>query len=305
VTVVTTLPSVESLIGGVVDYAGLFPPAELDMAMAVRNYSTYRTGEHQRVLGRFIVPATRLDEFAAAAMANMPRRRTDEAWQLSVLVGPDVVADLRTVAQFNSKQGDEARPRAAVDSIEAKAGSVDQIGALVAALPARVECFVELSMASDPSPLLHEIARRKLQAKMRTGGVTPESIPSSPDVVRYLEAALRVNVGLKATAGLHHAIRGVYPLTYKPDSPRALMHGFINVLLAAVLLREGGSEAEAVAMLDETDPEAFQFGPASARWKTRRLATDHIRAARQQFALSFGSCSFQEPIDDLRALRLL
>jgi hypothetical protein len=140
---------------------------------------------------------------------------------------------------------------------------------------------------------------------VRTGGVTGDAIPPSADIVRFLAAASRVNIPFKATAGLHHALRGSHPLTYKSGSPRAVMHGFLNLLMAAALLRTGGSEEEAQSVLDENDPDAFQFGPVSVRWRNRRLSNEQIHDAREQFALSFGSCSFQEPVDELRALHLL
>jgi hypothetical protein len=153
--------------------------------------------------------------------------------------------------------------------------------------------------------MLAELARQGGKAKIRTGGITAEAIPRSPDVVRFIAAASRANVPFKATAGLHHAMRGVYPLTYKANSPLAPMHGFINLFIAAALLRAGVAETEAQAALDESDPAAFQFGPGSVRWKERRLPIEQIRSTRGQFALSFGSCSFQEPLQDLQALRLL
>ena len=66
------------LLRGLIDYAGLFPPASLDMADAVRNYAAYREGEHAWALGRFVVPAARLEEFERVA------RRADRfrAWTL-------------------------------------------------------------------------------------------------------------------------------------------------------------------------------------------------------------------------------
>jgi hypothetical protein len=289
---------------GAVDYAGLFPPADLDMPTAVRNYSGYRSGELQRFLGRFIVPAARLEEFAGAAEPLMPRRRLDEPWRLAALLGPDLDADRRAVTAFNSRYGSGTTPRAIVDSIEAKLATPAQVVPLLEGTP-RLEVYAEVSSASDPAGMLVELARRGAKAKIRTGGITPEAIPQSADVVRFIAAASRANIPFKATAGLHHAMRGVYPLTYKANSPRAPMHGFINLFIAAALLRVGVAETEAQAALDESDPAAFQFGPASVRWKQRRLPIEQIRSTREQFALSFGSCSFQEPLEDLQALRLL
>jgi hypothetical protein len=293
---------------GVVDYAGLFPPADLDMATAVRNYGAYRSGEFQRFLGRFVVPATRLEEFAAAAEPLMPRRRSDEPWRLAALLSPDLDADRRAVTAFNNRYGSGTTPRAVVDSIEAKLATAAEVAPLIegggGGAP-KMEVYAEVSSAPDPAVMLAELARRGAKAKIRTGGITPEAIPRSADVVRFIAAASRANVPFKATAGLHHAMRGVYPLTYSANSPRAPMHGFINLFIAASLLRVGVADTEALAALDETDAAAFQFGPASVRWKQRRLPIEQIRSTRDQFARSFGSCSFEEPLRDLQALRLL
>ena len=53
-----------ALLEGVFDYAGLFPPARLDMAETVRNYARYLDDEHAWMLGRFIVPTARLAPLA-------------------------------------------------------------------------------------------------------------------------------------------------------------------------------------------------------------------------------------------------
>ena len=54
--------ALRTLLAGLIDYAGLFPPASLDMAEAARNYEAYRAGPHSWALGRFIVPSARLNE---------------------------------------------------------------------------------------------------------------------------------------------------------------------------------------------------------------------------------------------------
>lgn len=64
--------SVRSALRGLIDYAGLFPPAQESMDDAVRHYAAYRRAAHQWMLGRFVVPASRLDEFAAAVAAYLP-----------------------------------------------------------------------------------------------------------------------------------------------------------------------------------------------------------------------------------------
>jgi len=83
------------------------------------------------------------------------------------------------------------------------------------------------------------------------------------------------------------------------------MHGFLNVFLAAAFLRAGMDAASALELLKEQTAQAFHFDSESAIWRGYRLTLREIAAARQGFSISFGSCSFKEPIDDLRSLGLL
>jgi hypothetical protein len=312
-TAVAVLSPVDTLVTGAVDYAGLFPPAGLDMPTAVRHYAEYRADGQARALGRFILPATRLEEFADVADRALPRRRSDEPWRLSALVGTgggtgvggDIAADLERVTDFNEAHADVTPGRAIVDSVEAKASTEAAIASVIAATPRTLELFVEVPLTPDPAPLLAALARRGARAKVRTGGVTPESIPSPAALARFLIRAAAAGVGFKATAGLHHPLRGEHALTYADDSPRAVMHGFLNLFLATAFTSEGMSEADAVAVLEEMDPGAFRFGPHSVGWRDRQVTTPRLQLMREQRALAFGSCSFREPIDELRTLRLL
>ncbi|HEX7807360.1 MAG TPA: hypothetical protein VF608_01500, partial [Thermoanaerobaculia bacterium] len=106
-------------------------------------------------------------------------------------------------------------------------------------------------------------------------------------------------VAFKATAGLHHPLRCVRPLTYEPNAPTGLMHGFVNVFLAAAMIED------AEAILEERDASAFAFDDDGASWRDRRVSTEALEKLRSHCAISFGSCSFEEPIDDLRALHWL
>ena len=57
------------LLDGLIDYAGLFPPAALSMPAAVAAYARYVIGTDRAMLGRFVVPAARLADFTAAVDA--------------------------------------------------------------------------------------------------------------------------------------------------------------------------------------------------------------------------------------------
>jgi hypothetical protein len=120
-------------------------------------------------------------------------------------------------------------------------------------------------------------------------------------VIEFIDACQREAVPFKATAGLHHPVRGSYRLTYEPGSPVGTMYGFLNVFVASALIHAGESRNSAIAALEETDRRAFVFDDDAITWRDIRITTDQLEASRQ-FAISFGSCSFREPIDELRPL---
>jgi hypothetical protein len=139
-------------------------------------------------------------------------------------------------------------------------------------------------------------------AKVRTGGVTPDAIPSTEDVAVFIRACASRRLAFKATAGLHHPVRAENALTYAPDAPRAVMHGFLNVFMAACFAWHGDPDIEPI--LAEMDPTAFRFDDR-AWWRDRSMDAEQVREARANFAHAFGSCSFEEPVRDLEALGLL
>ncbi len=153
--------------------------------------------------------------------------------------------------------------------------------------------------------LVDAVRAVRARAKVRTGGITTEAFPSARSVVRFMRACLDAVVPFKATAGLHHPVTGTYPLTYAPDSPRGTMFGFLNVFLAAAFLTMGMSDEDATRLLDDRDASAFVFGEDGVEWRGRRLDTAHLAATHERVFGSFGSCSFREPVDDLRSMALL
>jgi hypothetical protein len=171
----------------------------------------------------------------------------------------------------------------------------------------RADAIESKKIISTSKPTYCEVAIEQLDevkkagsfAKIRTGGVRSDAIPSVDSVASYIIACAERRLPFKATAGLHHPVRQVHRLTYEPDAASAMMHGFINVFLAAAFAWHGESQIHPI--LAETDPEAFQFNE-KAHWRNLSLSSDEIAEARRRFAHSFGSCSFEEPIDDLRAL---
>lgn len=295
------------LLGELIDYAGLFPPASLSMARAVANYDEYSQSGLNWILGRFVVPVARLGEFEEA-LVGLPTpltRQGSAKWRLSVLLGADVNSNVARIREFNARMAGAGFKRSAIaDSVEVKASRAEEIAQLSSIIPSELAVYFELPL-SRAAECIAAVAARGRRAKIRTGGEAANKFPTQAAVVEFIRLCVSANVSFKATAGLHHPLRSVHKLTYQPESASAMMHGFLNVFLAAAFLRNGMEPALAVQLLEEQSPAAFRFDADGVTWREHRLASDEIAAAREGFALSFGSCSFAEPIDDLRALHLL
>ena len=298
------------LLEGIVDYAGLFPPASVSLPHAVRDYAHYRASGTGWMLGRFICPASSLNEFSKVGETFLPRDAGAIPWRLSVIGSGNPSSDADIIADFNQRHRvcfEECG--AIVDAYETRVTGSQDIARISDALPSDVSLYFELPANHDPSTLIEAVAAAGHRAKLRTGGVTSDAFPSSTSVARFLACCIQLNVPCKATAGLHHALRGDYRLTYDEQSDSSRMFGFVNVFLAAALLASGAREIDAIAMLDESDWSRFTvndlqigwLGPEGAHVLDRVL----IAQVRQQVLTSFGSCSFTEPVNECRDLGLL
>lgn len=299
--------ALHALLTHAIDYAGLFPPAQLDLAGAVSEYASYLDSDDVWALGRFVIPASRLAEFAdVAAQERTAESLGAGAWSLSAVMGSDLEADMGLVQTFNAAHGVESdHPLGNVDAIELRAPTPPAIAKAMNIVPATLERFVEVPIAGDVTPLVRAIGAASAYAKVRTGGTTADAFPPSADLARFLAACVAERVPFKATAGLHHPLRGDYPLTYEPGSVAGRMYGFLNVILAPALLAAGASESEAQRLLEEPNASAVQIDGAGVRWNGHRLTSAQLLDSRQIAMRSFGSCSFREPIDDLGSLGLL
>ena len=297
------MKSVDALVTGLVDYAGLFPPASEDMRPALENYASYLEGPDGKALGRFIVPITRIEELEDSARGLLPRGRRSQPWRVSVLVAEDVRGATDEILNFNRRHAAGSRNGAAIiDTAELKATSGDEIARQRGDLASKIPAFFEIPCTGDVSPLVSRIAKAGARAKIRTGGVTPEAFPPAAAIIDFMAACRRQAVPFKATAGLHHPLRGEYRLTYQSDSPKWMMYGFLNVFIAAALLYSGESEDTALTVLEESDASAFTFEDDAIYCRDKRVTADQVQACRREFAMSFGSCSFREPIGELAQL---
>jgi hypothetical protein len=296
------MSAIHVLLRNSIDYAGLFPPAGLDMSTSVENYARYKSGPSSWALGRFVVPVERILEFEAAAEPLL--RSNQSPWHLTALLSSEVEADLAAVDEFNRRRASPATPLV-IDSLELKANEPGVAEAALAQIPSHLQAYIEIPAAGDPSRLIQVISRAGRRAKVRTGGVTPEAFPQAHDLFRFMVACKRSRVAFKATAGLHHPLRAEYRLTYDPDSPSGEMFGFLNLFLAAAFLHSGMDEHQAQRVLEERSIQAFQLDDEAVYWKQNRLGLSDLERSRREGLISFGSCSFTEPLHELEALHLL
>ena len=313
--------TIETLMTGLIDYAGLFPPSKLPMDQAVENFAKYLRSEHEQFLSRFICTVPRLKELSQHAAVVMPgtyatsgyRENADmqDPWQISAVIIGNLEENLEQIYAFNEHHDKEEHGLAMVDVIEMKIASPNDVDEAMDILPAMIAPAFELPPEAifdgDPRGFIAAIAGNQAAAKIRCGGITPDLFPSSADIARFMHACNAADVPFKATAGLHHPIRSEHKLTYESDSPVGMMHGFINVFIAGAMTKAiKNIDIETItSILEETNPKAFIFEEKSIRWNDLTLPVEKLALAREHFATSYGSCSFDEPRQDLKALGLL
>ncbi len=313
--------ALRAFMGGLVDYAGLFPPASLEVPAAVAEYAAHRTEAEAWMLGRFIAPAGRLAAIGEAAAAHLD---AGAPWGFSVLVGArdDASAALAAVAGQAEQIG---RFESALDGRVLVAGleaplplaaaaslAPELLKALRGAGLGRREIYLETPAGADDDAVLATIARAatgqaaetdgftRVGAKLRCGGVTADAFPSCERIAAVIAAAVRLDLPLKCTAGLHHPVR------HRSAEPDVMMHGFLNVFGAGLLAWAGPlSPGDLAACVAETDPAAFSFTADAFVWRDHRVEAGVIARIRQRYLAGFGSCSFAEPRADLQTLGML
>lgn len=296
--------SLRILLTRLIDYAGLFPPASLSMKVSVDNFHEYREGPYAWMLNRFVVPAARLQEFRRDFELLPKRPHGASLWKLTVIAGADVKSDLQCIREF-SRVCEEGAVPAVIESVEIKAVDLDAITHSAGLVPSSLECYFEVPRAGGVDDCIAALAKAGARAKLRTGGSTAEMYPSCRELAHFLAGCASPNVPVKFSAGLHHPLRSIHSYTYERDSPAGTMHGFLNVFVAAAFAHKSVSVREVERILAKESPTALEFTQTGVRCGECSLTNEDLFSARNSFCSSFGSCSFIEPIDDLRDLGLL
>lgn len=314
----------------IIDYAGLFPPAKLDLDRAVRDYLRHCGENDAWMLGRFIIPAGRLGELAEIER-DMPFP-PGFAINLCVILGDGVTT--------------EAAVRKARDGVESVRSTVTDSGGILLPdgfevrypeqtaadgtwLPflsgvrtaiersglRDVELFAELPQTVDwqnsDSGAIEAVASfahqfpddgvlRRTGIKIRCGGTEAGAFPPVKRIARALADCRDHHIPVKFTAGLHHPLRALDP------ELGVTQHGFLNVFGAGVLAWALNiSHTDLFEVLREEDAGAFRFDGDRFLWRDRSVTAAQVERGRAMFVTAFGSCSFDEPVDDLEALGML
>jgi hypothetical protein len=307
--------SLKNFMSRIIDYAGLYPPANLSLEEAFKNFLDYQDSPDAWMLSRFVIPAKRLphltplmpasaselsftalgrsgasaDEFLSNLKLDL-----DEILAFRETHGATVIVDMFEAALPSSTLTDATQTH---DLIKSASDLFNKNGITV---------FFESPPGEDWQPRAENLIRalRKLKDrhvgfKLRTGGVTADAFPTTEQVSWTIAAVRDAGVPIKCTAGLHH------PMRHFNESVQTKMHGFLNVFGAGALAETHNlSQAQIQSILEDENPENFSFDESGFTWKDLRAATSEI-ASNRLFATSFGSCSFDEPREDLRNLRLL
>jgi hypothetical protein len=283
-------PAVRAAFERIVDYAGLFPPAQLPLGEAVLEYERERQGRYAWMLGRFVVPVARIVELDSL-LDGSPTVPVAVLLDGGTLVSPSAHVRPERCEVALRLDREAGAPRAAIRALK------KSIEALALALPVVVEIPNGLGSA-----LLAEsvdaLAEEGFTAKIRCGGASAEATPSVESLSSFISAVVHAGVPFKATAGLHHPVR------HFNERAGLTMHGFLNVLAAACFSRDVDS-ATVTRIVAEEDAESFRFDENGFSWRGCIASIERVRMVRERVFLSFGSCSFAEPVDDLVALGVL
>jgi hypothetical protein len=300
--------SLRALLERSIDYAGMFPPCSLELGPALTNQARYARMHERWMLNAFVLPVVQFD----AAKQFLPQFDPAHPLRISAL-GPktetataflDALEETDAVIRSLSAHNVDLVSISQLEMFlpgDADSSSLSEARAIVGSLPAFWEAPAE--RAERTIALLAEHNSNTddptFGYKMRTGGVTADAFPTSAQIAPALVAPATHQVPIKFTAGLHH------PLRQYREEVQTTMHGFLNVLGAAVLAAEHKWDAAQTAtMLDDEDVSSFHFDDEFFAWRDWQIDINRLRD-RRRFVTTFGSCSFDEPREDLRALKLL
>jgi hypothetical protein len=294
--------AVSHFMAELIDYAGLFPPAALPLPEAILNYYSYIHGSDSWMLGPFVIPASRLVElepFQTKFNDQYPLR-------LSVILtkSGEIEADLSAIKLFLETY----QTTGSIEAIEVPL-SPDVDIAFLEKLEKQTEnypvyCEItgtndQLLNTLDSIQAINQKSSKRFGVKARMGGTTANLFPSAKQAAFKIHECQKRGLALKFTAGLHHPIR-----QYR-EEVETFMHGFVNVFTASIISYSRSVNAATIqAILHDENPTNFSFTKDTLSWRNLTISSSEINDARNFFAASYGSCSIDEPREELGELNI-
>jgi hypothetical protein len=289
---------------GIIDYAGLFPPARLPLDEALGEFRDYHSHPRSAFLGRFVMPLDRLMKVAESyrepsTFSGLIRTSSLPLQDARAEIGRGAAGLRFFEVKFPTIKTDCIEidiPEPAWSADNNYRRFRDFLTLLGNEFGAERRIFVELDWARPYTPLMAVMAEHgsRFGVKLRTGGVTADAIPPSRAVAEFLHASAAHKLAMKATAGLH------VPVPNEDQETGLCMHGFLNFFSAGFLAYSGrGGVDEIAEVIEDFGYDDFSFGENSMRCGSFEFSVDEIEQLRSRWLLSFGSCSFLEPIEHL------
>ncbi|HST31344.1 MAG TPA: hypothetical protein VLK27_10960 [Chthoniobacterales bacterium] len=298
--------SLRALLTRSIDYAGMFPPCSLELEPALKNQAAYTRAADSWMLSAFVLPIAKFGD-TAQFISHFDKQHPLRVSALGAKAenAATFQSELKNVSEAVRSFQQQYRDVVSVTQLEMVLPNDVDLAKLTEAAnllgDLKVQAFWE-TPAESAGQTIALLARAKNPSfgyKLRTGGVIADAFPSSVHIARAILASTKHHVPIKFTAGLHHPVRQFR------DEVKTEMHGFLNVIGAGVLSAEHQwDEAQTVDMLEDQNPKLFEFHDTVFAWRDWEITLDRIKA-RRKFITSFGSCSFDEPREDLRALNFL
>lgn len=256
---------IPAMLRDLIDDAALFPPGNAPLDTAVPAHRGHRRSWYEPMIGPLLVPQTRLGELAAARGRGELR------------IGVIVDGDLERLPEDVAALGEDV----AVAHYESR-HALDRLAAAAPAWGRPV--YAEIPFGDEA---LDAIGPTGFTPKFRTGGPAAEFFPSPETLAAAIAGCRDRGLRFKLTAGLHEAVRHRDPATGFDH------HGFLNVLVATADAAQGAATDDLAATLASTDADDLAARARRVLDRPRALWT------------GFGSCSIDEPLDDLLKLGLL
>lgn len=321
-TLQNTTPSLASFMHGLIDYAGLFPPAKLNLHDTLKNMLRGQKFTESWMISSLVLPVNQLDNLIVTLI---DLGEADAFFPISFVASraesekdffDTLNTDIKRIKEFF-----ELHPSFSVKAFEialptsiCHSGNTGDLSLFVKdtasiLIEAKLNPFIEVAAGENWISAMHttvsaiselnEGSSDKASFKIRCGGIKPQMMPPSENIAHTILYCKEKNISLKATAGLHH------PIKHFNDELGGIMHGFINVFGSAILTKVNDISFETlVKMLNDESENSFIFSGNTLSWKNFSVNSEEIKNYRS-FITSYGSCSFDEPIEDLQTLKLL